>query len=190
MSSHHIVREKQEPALLIMSLEGFNQENLGQLLEWSPTILVNEDVYEAADSLGIKIDGIISSEVSVSIPLQPGTFVIHTENAPLEDALKYLAGEQYHSVNIITTSFHIKDYALFADHINLVILTPLKRIFPVKSGFSKWKVANEHIEILSEIRNIHTQGLAKETDHIYRTEKEGFYTLSFDQPFVFIAEDL
>lgn len=42
MSSHHIVREKQEPALLIMDLNGFNDEHLGQLLEWNPTVLVNE----------------------------------------------------------------------------------------------------------------------------------------------------
>lgn len=188
MSSHHIVREKQEPALLILDLHGFNEENLGQLLEWSPTIIVDEKVYNATDSLGIKIDGVISGSLSAS--LQYKTFVIHTEDSPLQDALKYLAGEQYHSVNIITTDFHVKDYALFADRINIVILTPLQRIFAVKPGFSKWKGAGEKIEILSEIKHLKTQGLTRINDHIYKTVKEGFYTVTFDQPFVFIAEDL
>lgn len=188
MSSHHIVREKQEPALLIMDLNGFNDEHLGQLLEWNPTVLVNEPVYEAADSLGIKIDGVISS--SISSPLQHKTFVIHTGNSPLLDALKYLAGEQYHAVNIITTSFKLKDYALFADSITLVILTPQTRIFTAKPGFSKWKVAGEQIEILSEVKNLNTMGLHKISEHTYKTEKEGFYTLTFDQPFIFIAEEL
>ncbi|RZK41505.1 MAG: thiamine pyrophosphokinase, partial [Pedobacter sp.] len=40
MSSHHIVREKQEPALYIHQLGNFDEEKLGQLLEWSPTVLV------------------------------------------------------------------------------------------------------------------------------------------------------
>ncbi|MFD2144372.1 hypothetical protein [Mucilaginibacter antarcticus] len=39
MSSHHIVREKQEPALLVLGLDGFDEEQLGQLLEWSPTLM-------------------------------------------------------------------------------------------------------------------------------------------------------
>ncbi len=188
MSSHHIVREKQEPALLIIDLEGFNYENLGQLLEWSPTVLVTEPLYDTVDSLGIKIDGVISK--SISTPLQHKTFVIHTGDSPLQDALKYLAGEQYHAVNIITNSFRVKDYALFADRINLVILTPSKRIFAAKPGFSKWKTAGERIEVLSKEKHFNTQGLVRINDHLYETEKEGFYTLTFDQPFIFIAEDL
>lgn len=189
MSSHHIVRDKQEPALLILELEGFNYENLGQLLEWNPTILVNEPLYEAVDAMGIKIDGIISKSI-VNPVLQPKTFVIHTEDSPLQDALKYLAGEQYPAVNVITNTFSLKDYALFADRIHIAVLTPSKRIIAVKSGFSKWKTANEEIEILSEVRHLNVQGLVRVDDHHYKTEKEGFYSFSFDQPFIFIAEDL
>ena len=186
MSSHHIVREKQEPALLILDLEGFNYEHLGQLLEWSPTVLVDEPFYDMADSLGIKIDGVISK--SLSSPLQHKTFIIHTEDSPLQDALKHLAGDQYHAVNIITTSFCVKDYALFADRITVVVLTPEKRIFAVKPGFSKWKVKGETIEILSETQHLKIEGLRKIKDHLYKTEKEGFFTLTFEQPFLFIAE--
>jgi hypothetical protein len=40
MSSHHIVKEKQEPALYIHHFGNFDEEYLGQLLEWSPTLLV------------------------------------------------------------------------------------------------------------------------------------------------------
>lgn len=188
MSSHHIVRDKQEPALLIMDLNGFDHENLGQLLEWSPTVLVNEPLYEAVDSMGIKIDGIISKDMASSLQLK--TFVIHTEDTPLQDALKYLAGEQYPSVNVITTTFRLKDYALFAERINLVVLTPGKRIFGIKPGFSKWQRAGEKIGILSEVKHLGTQGLIKLDDHSYQTGKEGFYSLSFDQPFIFISEEL
>lgn len=189
MSSHHIVREKQEPALLLMSLRGCEPELLGQLLEWSPTVLVNGSEYEAADSLGIKIDGVVMNEESLQT-LQPGTFVINAGDRALEDAMKFLCGEQYPAVNVIDETFCIKDYALFADRIDLVVLIPGRRIFVVRSGFSKWKAAGERIDILSEVRNLHAGGLRKVKDHSYVTEKEGFYTLSFEQPFIFIAEEL
>jgi hypothetical protein len=88
MSSHHIVREKQEPALLIMSLEGFESENLGQILEWSPTLIVNEDIYELVDSMGIKIDAVLTKDPHFYT--QESTKLILSDSEPLEDALKFL----------------------------------------------------------------------------------------------------
>lgn len=188
MSSHHIIREKQEPALLIMNMEGFHYENLGQLLEWSPTVIVDEAMFEVVDSLGIKIDGVVSKNLSYAV--QPQTVIIHTEDDPLQDALKYLTGEQYPAVNVIADDFSAKDFALFVDRIDLVILTPYKKIFPIKSGFSKWQMGGEEIEILLEVNNLHVSGLIPITEHVFETEKEGFYSLTFDQPFTFIAETL
>ena len=40
MSSHHIARDDQEPALIIANGEMCSQELLGQLLEWSPLVIV------------------------------------------------------------------------------------------------------------------------------------------------------
>ena len=188
MSSHHIVRDKQEPALLIMDLTDFQEENLGQLLEWSPTVVVVENEYDRVDSLGIKIDAVVSAQHLPGI--QESTLHIQSDNEPLQDALKFLVGEQYPSVNVIDKNFCAKDYALFVGRINLVVLTPTQRIFPVNSGFGKWKAAGEEIEILQEVKNLKTCGLVSEHPHRFRTEKDGFYSLSFDQAFTFIAEGL
>lgn len=188
MSSHHIIRDKQEPALLIMNFDNFDYENLGQLLEWSPTVIVDESMQELVDSLGIKIDVVVSKNHSFTG--QPETIIIPTEDNPLQDALKYLTGEQYPAVNIITNDFTAKDYALFVERINIVVFTPHKKIFPVKPGFSKWQIADEEIEILLEANNLKVSGLIPVTEHIFKTEKEGFYSLSFDQSFTFIAETL
>ncbi len=188
MSSHHIVRDKQEPALLIMSLEGFNQEYLGQLLEWSPAVLVYESIYEQTDPLGIKIDAVITTDHDFAP--QENTNIIVTEDNPLDDALKFLVGEQYPSVNIITNKFMMKDYAMFVDRIDLVIYMGDKKLFPVRSGFSKWCAAGEHILLLQEVKNLHVSGLRFITKHILETEKDGFYTLMFDHDFIFIAETI
>jgi thiamine pyrophosphokinase len=188
MSSHHVVREKQEPALLIISMDGFENENLGQILEWSPTVIVHEDIYELVDSMAFKVDAVVTKDPHFNT--QESTRLILTENEPLEDALKFLVGEQYPAVNIITTEFVLKDYVLFVDDLDIVVFIGDKKIFPVRSGFSKWQPAGEEIQILHEVHNLQTSGLRKVEDHIMQTEKDGFYSLIFDQPFMFISESI
>ncbi len=188
MSSHHIVREKQEPALLIMSLDGFESENLGQLLEWSPTVIVHEDLYELADSLALKVDGVLTRDPD--FVAQENTRIILTDTDPLEDCLKHLVGESYPAVNIITHDFSLKDYALFVDDIDIVVFIGNQKIFPVRSGFSKWQPAGEQVHLLHEIHNLNVSGLTQKEDHILETEKDGFYSVTFDQPFIFLAEHI
>ncbi|MFM6953812.1 MAG: thiamine pyrophosphokinase [Sphingobacteriaceae bacterium] len=188
MSSHHIVREKQEPALLIVSLAHFPSEQLGQLLEWSPTVLVTEEVYEYADSLGIKIDAVVTDNPNFNA--QEHTHIVLTEYEPLEDALKYLVAEGYPAVNIIAEEFLLKDYVLFVDLINLVIFTTDKKIMPIRSGFSKWQVGGQKIHLMHDAQQLQTEGLRHLGYHEFETEKDGFYALTFEQPFLFIAEYL
>ncbi|MGB4398789.1 MAG: thiamine pyrophosphokinase [Daejeonella sp.] len=188
MSSHHIVREKQEPALLIMSLDGFASENLGQILEWSPTVIVPEDIYEFADSLAIKLDGVLSRDPDFKA--QENTRIILTDTEPLEDCLKFLIGEGYPAVNIITKEFALKDYALFVEDIDIVVFIGDQKIFPIRSGFSKWQPAGEAVHVLFEVHNLSTSGLNQKDRHMYETEKDGFYSFTFDQPFIFISEKI
>ena len=188
MSSHHIVREKQEPALLIMSLRGFDQENLGQLLEWNPTVVVNEPIFSQVEELGIKIDAVITANKEFAG--HHNTRSILTQTAPLEDALKFLVGEQYHAVNIIDNSFTLKDYVLFAEDINIVIFCNEKKIFSVRTGFSKWQTKGQKVGLMHEVQNLQVTGLNKIDEHLFETKKDGFYCLSFDQPFAFVEEDV
>lgn len=188
MSSHHIIREKQEPALLIMSLEGFESEHLGQILEWSPTVIVNEDIYDLADSLALKVDGVLTN--NPDFLAQENTRIILTNLDPLEDCLKYLVGEGYPAVNIITKEFKLKDYALFVDDIDIVVFIADQKIFPVRSGFSKWQPAGERVQLLHEVHNLSTSGLVSKEEHFLETEKDGFYSFTFDQPFIFISEKI
>lgn len=188
MSSHHIVREKQEPALLIADIDGFHPENLGQLLEWSPTVIVSEHAYDSADSLGIKIDFIVGH--TEEYLLQPKTRVIPLEEHATKSALDFLIQEKYPAVNIITSKPAITDYLPYCDHINIVILTVKQRIFMVRSGFSKWKAAGEDIEILCNATDLVHTGLDQNSSHTFITQSDGFYSLRFQEPFIFVAENL
>lgn len=60
MSSHHFVREDQEPALFIYDFHpARDQELLGQLLEWSPRVYAYALVAERLFNAGFKVDTIL-----------------------------------------------------------------------------------------------------------------------------------
>ena len=46
MSSHHIVRDDQERALIIGNGQACSKELMGQLLEWSPLVIVLDSAIE------------------------------------------------------------------------------------------------------------------------------------------------
>jgi thiamine pyrophosphokinase len=192
MSSHHIVREKQEPALLLLNLSGFNEEYLGQILEWSPTILVPLHLFEKVVSLGIKIDAVLAQEDPNLLYFQEHVKVISCDEDVLDCALKYLVAEGFPAVNVVNNHFKANEYQFYTDLIDLVIFNGSQKIFPIKSGFSKWKPAGENIFVLQPnlMKGLSTSGLSFVEPGHYRTEKDGFYSFTFQNPFVFIAEEI
>lgn len=191
MSSHHIVREKQEPALLIMQIEQFDEEYLGQLLEWSPTILVSATEVEKVLSLGIKIDAIFTIN-SDNLNSQEHVKILPAGKDLLASALKYLVAEGFPAVNIITHHFQAKEYLFYVDLMDLVIFNKEKKIYPIKTGFSKWLSEGEDVFVLHPelIQEFSFTGLKRVDDTKYQTLKDGFFSFAFAPPFIFIAEKL
>ncbi|TSJ43446.1 thiamine diphosphokinase [Mucilaginibacter corticis] len=189
MSSHHIVREKQEPALLVLGLDGFDDEQLGQLLEWSPTIITTPITAEKLNVQGIKIDWIITDETD-------GDLQSDIKHLPVGDktiiaaAMDHLIEKGYPAVNIVTDEFELAEYLPFADKINLVIFYRQQKIYAVPSGFNKWKPGGEEIRILSSTDQLKTAGLEKSDADVYITSADGFFSLEFNEPFLFISEKL
>ncbi|ASU32588.1 hypothetical protein [Mucilaginibacter xinganensis] len=189
MSSHHIVREKQEPALLALGLDNFDDELLGQLLEWSPTVITTPQTAEKLNATGIKIDWIITNENTP--PFQSDVKLMPFGGGSLVNvALKYLADNGFPAVNIVTDEFNLADYTLYVPQINIVLFNGGKKIYPVHSGFNKWTPANETIEVLTPAKKLEVTGLEKQGDDLYRTTGDGIFSLHFGNPFLFIAEEL
>jgi thiamine pyrophosphokinase len=188
MSSHHIIREKQEPALLVLGLDSFTDELLGQLLEWSPTLMVTADTAEQLNAFGIKFDVLVGDSTD---NLQADIKQISRGSGTVpEAALKYLANNGYPAVNVVTDELTLADYLPYAGELNIVIFNQGKKIYPVSSGFTKWKPAGDVIEIMSEVADLSHPGLEQTGNHIYKTTRDGFFTLGFAAPFVFIAESI
>jgi hypothetical protein len=186
MSSHHIVKEKQEPALYIDELGNFNEELLGQLLEWSPTLLVNGENYDKILSLGIKVDVLVNGKET---ELQENTKIIQGPVDALMVAINYLYEEKFPAVNVITDKFDLEKFAGFSDKINLVVFTARAKYYTVKSGFSVWKPAGSEFNILGN-SYLEVTNLMQNEDEIFTVVNDGFVDFTFSGQPIFISEPI
>lgn len=188
MSSHHIVREKQEPALLILSLENFSDEELGQLLEWSPTLIATLPVAERLVVYGIKVDLIIGNAIS-GFNQSDVKWIALDGQSELQAGLDYLVTQGYPAVNIITNQLEIGDFSKYINQINLVIFHHGKKIYAITSGFSKWHPAGQVIEMLTLNQVVETQNLELIAPQHYQTIADGTIAFTFNGPRIFISEE-
>jgi thiamine pyrophosphokinase len=186
MSSHHIVKEKQEPALYIHELDSFNDEHLGQLLEWSPTVVVWSEEYEKVASLGIKIDVVVGDLVS-SVEPQENLKVIPCRRKGLDDALEFLVKEKYPAVNVISNLSKFDDLTCYLPDINLVLFTERSKHYPIKNGFSVWKPAGT-VFLIDIIAYFEADNLMQVESGEFVVVEDGLVTFRFQAPYLFVGE--
>lgn len=187
MSSHHIIREKQEPALYIHDLGSFDEEYLGQILEWSPTLIVNGAIYEKVISLGLKVDVVLNS-VDGLFP-QENTKSIIGPGDEYNTVLNYLISEKYPAVNIIDTDKKLADLSFYLPKINIVLFTPAEKSYAIKSGFSVWKPAGS-IFLIDVVSYFEATNLRQQEEREFEVVKDGFVEFTFATEYVFLSERL
>jgi thiamine pyrophosphokinase len=170
-------------------MDNFDSELLGQLLEWSPTVIATQDTAEQLTSLGIKVDRIVSNNNADA--LQSDVKYLPTDElSPEQAALNFLTTENYAAVNIVTDNFDLTDFESFVPQINLVILHQHQKTYPISSGFTKWLPAGEVIALHSQPRNLVSGGLALTDAGKYITISDGVIKLEFADDFIFISETI
>ena len=120
MSSHHIVRDEQEPALIIANGQSCNFELMGQLLEWSPVVIVLDGAIHRVLELGIKIDVVLGDFDKTEnweelLANQQPIEVVHTPDqnkTDLEKGLDYLLAKGHKAVNILWATGKRADHAV------------------------------------------------------------------------------
>lgn len=182
MSSHHIVRDEQEPALLIANGESCSEELLGQLLEWSPVVVVLDRAIWRVLDLGIKVDVLLGdfdvrsdgSELDLDLIRQKQypLDVVHTpdqDKTDLEKGIEYLINRGHSAVNIVWATGRRADHALtnmtnivrYKDQIKVVMLDDYSRIFPLVGTYEKWYEAGTPLSLVpvGTVDGIVTDGL-------------------------------
>ncbi|MEC5166882.1 thiamine pyrophosphokinase [Flavobacterium sp. PL11] len=177
MSSHHIVRDDQEPALIIANGASCNPELLGQLLEWSPLIIVLDSAMERVMKLNIKVDVLLGDfdrdfNFEQYKTLQYPIEIIHTPDqnkTDLEKAFDYLIERKIPAVNVVWATGRRADHTItnitnivrYRDLLKIVILDDHSKVFLLPKTFQKWYTANTPISLIpvGHVTGIHSQNL-------------------------------
>lgn len=188
MSSHHIVREDQEPALIIDDFQAVGPDLLGELLEWSPTVVTNTESFRMALQAGIKVDFVLADE-PVDIP-QDHVKVVPLNGDFLLRALDYLIGEGYGAASLLSSRADPSILLQVAGKMSAALLGNGQRVFAVGSGFSKWISKGETVYFYgdTEIKDVH--GLAPVEANRYVVESDGLCTVYFKGAYGLIGEQL
>lgn len=192
MSSHHIVREKQEPALIIMSYNDFNDEYLGQLLEWSPSIFVFENEWDLMTSKGIKIDALFAPSNNINEELQEFTRIIPLESYSIKGAIEQLIAEGFPSVNIIGSSDLLEEIRNHVHNIDIVLFHGSNKFFPVKENLEKWYAKGEELTVINlDLANAYTvEGAFNVSNNSYVTKENGMVKFKTTASPLFVVEEL
>ncbi len=177
MSSHHIVRDDQEPALIIANGESCSQELMNQLLEWSPYIVVLDAAIERVLELNIKVDVIIGDfdrnfDPTIYYEKQYPLEIVHIEDqnsTDLEKAFDFLIQKGMKAVNVIWATGKRADHTFtnittipkYYDKLKIVILDDYSKIYRTPNTFKKWYTKDTIISLipLGKVTNISTENL-------------------------------
>jgi thiamine pyrophosphokinase len=177
MSSHHIVRDDQEPALIIANGAECSTELLGQLLEWSPFVIVLDSAIERVLELGIKIDVLLGDfdrgfdpeyYKEKQFPLE----IVYTPDqnkTDLEKAFEYLIEKGHKAVNVVWATGKRADHTItnitnivrFKEQLKIVIIDDHSKIFLLPAKFEKWYTKNSIISLIpiGDVTGIHSENL-------------------------------
>lgn len=175
MSSHHIVRENQEPALLVLDRHTLDEELFGQLLEWSPIVITTEDYLPYFISQQIKVDLVlVSTEKSLPDIAQQVESLFVKPNEILEKSFSYLEKRKQQSVYILTNDYTFQEIGKYVDHYNIVIFSRNIR-YTLTATYEKWLPKDTTLEIKDfDDRHYSIEGLAKMDRNLFKTHKDGF----------------
>jgi len=194
MSSHHIVRENQEPALLIADAHAISFEKIQELLEWMPTVVVLSNEADTVISWGIKVDVVIAPLNELAkwqdrlIDQAPVKLIsFNPGEDPLATAIYFLAASKANAVNcLLKTTDDLKRVATYSQ-LDTEAFVANKLWSCIRNGhYEKWLPANALLNLLPE--EVRSEFPELKTGY-YRTTEDGMVSLKSTQTF-WVGEEL
>lgn len=194
MSSHHVVRENQEPALVILNAHAISFEKAQELLEWMPIVVVLASEVESVLGWGIKVDVVLSpledretwvTRLTDQAPVKILTY--NPADQPLLTALYYLVAIKSYAVNVLC--MHHDDFRIAETFpsLDIEMFMDGRRWSWIKSGrWEKWLPVNTTLYLLPEVQ---WKNFPQFSSGRYVIKNDGFIELRSTDPF-WIGEDL
>jgi thiamine pyrophosphokinase len=183
MSSHHIIRDAQEPALIIANGEACSFELMGELLEWSPLVIVLDSAINRVLELGIKVDVLLGDfdrdfDAEKIRQEQYPIEIVHTPDqnkTDLEKAFDYLIEKGFPAVNVVWATGRRADHTItnltsvvkYREQLKIVILDDYSKVFLLPRSYEKWYTAGTSISLipLGQVDGITTNNLKYSLDN-------------------------
>ena len=177
MSSHHIVKDDQEPALIIANGASCSSELLGQLLEWSPIVVVLDSAIERVLQLDIKVDVLLGDfdrdfDANYYQEKQFPLEIVYTPDqnkTDLQKAFDYLIEKGHQAVNVIWATGKRADHTMtnitciadYKEKLKIVILDDHSKIYLLPKVYEKWYTKETIISIIpiGEVHGIFSENL-------------------------------
>jgi thiamine pyrophosphokinase len=191
MSSHHFVREGQEPALLIMS-EVTSQHGIGPLLEWAPHVVVLQNAIDSVLLYGIKTDTVIASTMDLQIlqdkvshQMPVSIIKASSSEEELEVAMNSLINNRQFAVNIWSTHPDSIFSLLisFIQRMNISVIDGELKWSAISGQFRKWFPAQAKIHFLAQDSYNKLEGDVLQNENEWIAKKDGFITIESEKPF-------
>ncbi len=217
MSSHHFVRENQEPALIIANGAECSMDLLEQLLEWAPLVIVLDSAMDRVIELGIKVDVLLGDfdrdfdaeyYRNLMYPLE----IVHApdqEHTDLDKAYLYLIERGIKAVNVVWGTGRRADHSItnmtnivrYRAQLKIVLYDDYSKIFLLPYQFEKWYPKNFKLSLIpvGAAKNITTQNLEyslknEDLSIGYRTSSsnhvaaDGFVNISYEEGNLLLME--
>jgi thiamine pyrophosphokinase len=188
MSSHHIIRDEQEPPVLVFQIND-NWQQLSEILGWTPILIINPLLKDAFESRQTKIDGYLIEENS---DINTGVKdLIYSDSDLVQSLVNWVDRKKCTALNIFCNDDLMM--SLFHQLKTKPIVIPFifftsngKYILKPNSKFKKWYPENCKIDIVNDdiksIKNLKQDGGG------YYVEKEGFITIEVEGDLTLIKE--
>ena len=184
MSSHHIVREDQEPALLILNAHAIPFAKIQELLEWMPTVLVAKSEIKTVLSWGIKVDVLIApaSEIAIWETKLVDQFPIKiipydSDDSSLVTAFNFLKSTKARAINCLLKTKDQLSKLEWYPQVDIEAFVDGKRWSWIKSGkFEKWLTSNTKLYTYPDGK-------------IMEVKRDGMFSLISERSF-WVGEDL
>lgn len=180
MSSHHFVKDKQEPALIIANGADCSNELLNQLLEWNPFVLVLDGALDRVLMKGIKVDAVIGDFDSINVSRlgvedeQNIDWLVmeDQDTTDLEKGIRFLIDNGHKAANVVWGTGKRLDHshnnlitvAKYGSQMAMCIIDDHSKAYllpPNPAKFNKYFTAESIISLLplTDVRGISTAGL-------------------------------
>ncbi len=188
MSSHHIIRDEQEPPILVFHIND-NWQQLSEILGWSPILLISPLLKETFKLRQTKIDGyLIEGKSNTNIGEKD---LVYKESQLVESLLNWINTKKCTALNIFCNDDMM--IILFHKLNNKSLSIPFifftekgKYILKPNSKFKKWYPEKFELDILND--DIKTVKNLKQESNGYWVEKEGFVTIEVEGELILIKE--